>query len=99
MNKQEFVDEVANRCRLNGHVVEEVYYASFELIAERLIQGESVQIPKWGKFSLKKKKATIYKNLFGKTEKIERECVYPIFQIGKGLKIYVKNGHNLPKIP
>ncbi len=97
VNKVEFINEVANRCTLTSYHVEEVFHVSFELIIEQLIHGEQVDIPKWGRFSLKKKKATTYKNLFGEAEKSVNECVYPIFQIANGLKTRVKNGHKYKK--
>lgn len=98
MNKKEFINEVAKRCMITDYLVNEIYIISSELIAEKLISGEDVELPKLGWFRLTTRKATVYKNLFGKKEKVSEITTYPIFKICNSLKTRVKNGHKYEKI-
>ena len=96
MNKKDFVNEVAGRCMLTPYVVDEVFNISFGVIAENLLKGEQVEVPKLGKFVLREKSATTYTNLFGGKSKTIDKTIYPLFQIATGLKNKVKNGqHNI----
>lgn len=97
LNKKDFINEVANRCMITPYVVEEIYNVSSGLIAETLIKGEQVEVPKIGKFILKEKKATTYKNLYGGQEKTVEKTVYPLFQVAAWLKTRVKNGNKYGK--
>lgn len=97
MNKKDFINEVARRCMVTPYVVEEIYNVSSGLVAETLISGEQVEIPKMGKFILKEKKATTYKNLYGCEEKTVDKTIYPLFQVATWLKTRVKNGHKYGK--
>ena len=98
MNKKEFIGEVARRCKVTEYMVNEIYNISSELIAEKLISDEDIELPKLGRFRLSTRKATVYKNLFGKKEKISETTTYPTFKICNSLKIRVKNGHKYEKI-
>ncbi len=97
MNKKEFINEVAKRSMVTDYMVNEIYNISSELVAEKLISDEEVEIPKLGRFRLSTRKATIYKNLFGKKEKTVAMTTYPIFKICNSLKMRVKNGHKYDK--
>lgn len=98
MNKKEFINEVAKRCMVTDYMVNEIYNISSELIAERLISDEDVEIPRLGRFRLTTRNATIYKNLFGKKEKSVETTTYPTFRICNSLKTRVKNGHKYDKM-
>lgn len=93
LNKKEFINEVAKRCMVTDYIINEIYNISSELIAEKLISGEEIELPKLGRFHLTTRKATIYKNLFGKKERIIETTTYPIFKICNSLKTRVKNGY------
>ena len=98
LNKKEFVQEVARRCMLTEYVVEEIFNVSSGLIAEKLIGNETVDIPKCGKFVLKERKASTYKNLCGVNELSIDKIIYPSFQVCGDLKNRVKNGHKYKKV-
>lgn len=98
LNKKDFISEVAKRCMITPYVVEEIYNVSSGLVAETLIKGEQIEIPKMGKFVLKEKKETTYKNLYGGESKTVGKTVYPLFQVASWLKTRVKNGHKYDKI-
>lgn len=91
LNKKDFIEEVANRSMLTKYVVEEIYNLSYGIIAEKLISGESVELPNIGKFEIRKKNA---KNLISVNDGL---CVYPAFKIGNALKNRIKNGHKYVK--
>lgn len=97
MTKKDFTDEVAKRCMVTPYVVEEIYNVSSGLIAETLIRGEQVEVPKLGKFVLKEKKETTYKNLYGGENVTVGKTFYPLFQVATWLKTRVKNGHKYEK--
>lgn len=97
MNKADFIKEVSKRCMITNYVVEEIYNVSAGLVAEKLIAGEDVELPKFGKFTLASRKAMVGKNLFGQQEKILERCVYPTFKICNAIKTRVKNGHKYKK--
>lgn len=89
MNKREFIREIARRSGLSEYTVNEIYNISYELVAETLISGEPVDIPKTGSFVLITKNA---RNLLQGTEgDIARTCIYPYFKTSETLKNRVKN--------
>lgn len=94
MTKSEFIKEVAIRCGVSSYAVEEVYNVSSNLIAEKLIKDEKIEVPNFGEFILRKKYA---KNLFGCEDPAEKECVYPAFKMCNSIKIRVKNGKKYTK--
>lgn len=94
LNKKEFIKEAAKRSHLSEYAVNEIYNVSCELVAEALIHGDSIEIPKLGTFLLYKKKG---KNLFGSSGDTLKLCVYPAFKIGTGLKQRIKNGYSYLK--
>lgn len=94
MNKNEFIREVARRCGITTYAVEEMYSASANLIVEKLIADEAVEIPKFGAFQLHAKNA---RNLFGQEATAEKECIYPVFKFNHAIKTRVKNGHKYMK--
>lgn len=98
LNKKEFINEIAKRCNISTYVIEEHFNVMAEIIAEKLIVGENVEIPKLGKFHMVKRKELIGKNLFGECEKQLEACTYPSFKIFKPLKTRIKNGHRYQKI-
>lgn len=98
LNKKEFINEVSKRCRVTDYMVNEIYNISSELIAEKLISDEEVELPKLGHFRLTTRKATVYKNLFGEREKFSETTTYPVFKICNSLKTRIKNGHKYDKI-
>ena len=98
LTKKEFVEEVAKRTMLTPYVVDELYNVSSGLVAEKLISGESVDVPKLGKFKLSERKASVYKNLIGRQEKTMDVIKYPTFTISNPLKNRIKNGQKYNKI-
>lgn len=92
LNKKEFIEEVADRSMLTKYVVDEIYNISYGIIAEKLISGESIELPNLGRFEVRKKNA---KNLISVNDGF---CAYPAFKIGNALKNRVKNGHKYKKI-
>lgn len=97
LNKKEFIEEVSRRCMVTNYVVEEIYNISSGLVTEKLIVGEDVELPKFGKFTLSTRKAMVGKNLFGDSEKSLQQCIYPSFKICNAIKTRVKNGHKYQK--
>lgn len=98
LNKKDFTNEVAKRCMVTPYVVDEIFNVSSGVAIENLLKGEQVEIPQLGKFILKKKKETTYKNLYGHSEKTVGEMTYPIFQVSNNIKNRVKNGFQYKKI-
>lgn len=97
MTKNEFIKEVAKRCKIAEYVIEEIYNVSSELTIERLIGGENVELPTMGWFKLKERGEVTYKNLFGNKEKTVDRCIYPTFLLCNNIKNRVKNGHKYEK--
>ena len=97
LNKKEFIKEISKRCRMTTYAVEELYTVSASLVAECLIAGEDVELPRLGTFLLKEKHARHL--ISGQNARTESLCIYPAFQIAYGLKTRVKNGCKYPKTP
>lgn len=97
LNKNDFVNEVSKRCMVTPYVVEEIFNVSSSITIEELLKGRQVEIPKMGKFVLKKRKSTSYKKLFGKDNCTIQEYTYPSFQIANFIKTKIKNGAKSPK--
>lgn len=97
LNKKDFTNEVAKRCMITPYVVDEIFNVSSGVIIENLLKGEQVEIPKIGKFILREKKETTYKNLYGNGEKTVGKMIYPLFQITNNIKNRVKNGYQYKK--
>ncbi|MCD8018706.1 MAG: HU family DNA-binding protein [Clostridiales bacterium] len=96
MNKHEFIDELAKTEKLSRFEVEEIFHTVANIVAEKLCQGETVEVPYLGKFKFTTRKRAEYKNLFGTTKEITKdECVYPSFQIAHRLKDVVRSGRKL----
>lgn len=92
LNKKDFINEVAKRCMVTPYVVDEIFNVSSGVIIENLLKGNQVEIPKLGKFILREKKETTYKNLYGNSEKTVGRMTYPLFQVTNNIKNRVKNG-------
>lgn len=97
MNKNDFVNEVSKRCMITPYVVEEIFNVSSGIAVEELLKGKQVEIPKMGKFIIKKRKTTSYKKLFGKDDYTVQEYIYPSFQIANFIKTKIKNRAKSPK--
>ena len=97
LNKNEFINEVAKRCNVPSYIIVESFNVISNVVAERLISGETVEFPKIGRFYMVKRKEMTGKNLFGKSEKELNPCTYPSFKIFKSLKNRVKNGYRYSK--
>lgn len=98
LNKKDFTNEVAKRCMVTPYVVDEIFNVSSGIVIENLLKGEQVEIPSLGKFILRDKKETTYKNLYGNKEKTVGKMTYPLFQITNNIKNRVKNGSKYKKI-
>lgn len=96
MTKKELVKELSKRADISTYMVEELFHLTCDLIVERLVQDEVVEIPKMGTFFLTRKKAKGL--LCGKEKNIEKTCIYPIFKINEGLKKKIKQKNNWKKI-
>lgn len=92
LNKKDFTNEVAKRCMVTPYVVDEIFNISSGVAVEELLKGNQVEIPKMGKFTLKERKSTAYKGLFGKEDCTVGGYVYPHFQIANFIKTKIKNG-------
>lgn len=91
LNKKDFTEEVANRCMVTKYVVDEIFNVASGLVAEKLISGESVELPKLGKFEIREMNS---KNLvFSNND----HCIFPAFKVSNMLKNRVKNGHKYKK--
>lgn len=84
--------ETAKRCHLPAYVIEENFNVMAGIIAEKLIAGETVELPKLGRFHVVTRKEMVGKNLFGTPEKRLEACSYPSFKISAPFKTRVKNG-------
>lgn len=97
LNKKDFTNEVAKRCMVTPYVVDEIFNISSGVVIEYLLKGQQVEIPQLGKFVLREKKATTYKNLYGSKEKTVGKMTYPLFQVTNNIKNRVKNGFQYKK--
>lgn len=97
MNKKEFTEEVANRCMVTKYVVDEIFNVSCGLAIEKMLKGEQVEIPKFGKFLIKTRSPRTYKKFFGKDNYTVDGYVYPSFQVSSSIKNRVRNGVNYSK--
>lgn len=89
MNKKEFVNEVARRAGINKYAVDDIYGITYELVIERLLRDESIELPRLGTFSLVHKNAKGL--LCGDRRSVEKKCTYPSFKLNDGLKKRIKN--------
>lgn len=87
LKKTEFIEEISKRCLLKPEVIKYIYKMSADFIVEKLLEGEDVDIPTFGKFSVSCRSGGIYSNLFGENqEKSITECKYPNFKVGHYIK-------------
>lgn len=91
MNKKEFIEEVARRCMVKKYVIEEIYNVSSGVIAEKLIAGDSVELPNMGKFEIRKMHSKNF--VFSKHDL----CIYPGFKVSTSLKNRIKTCHEYQK--
>lgn len=91
LNKKEFIEEVAKRCMVKKYVIEEICNVSSELIAERLIAGDSVELPNIGRFEIREMNSKNF--VFSKHD----SCIYPGFKVSTSLKNRIKTCHKYQK--
>lgn len=91
MTNEEFIKEIAGRTRLSEYAIKDVFNAAADIIPEKIIAGETVDIPRIGIFKTATRSKMIGKNLIGGVDKELEECTYPIFQICKPMKSKIKN--------
>lgn len=97
LNKKDFINEVAKRSMVTPYLVDEIFRVLSDVTTEELLKGNQVEIPKMGKFTLKERKPTSYKKLFGKENCTVDGYVYPYFQVANCIKTKVKNRFKYPK--
>ncbi|MCI8598583.1 MAG: HU family DNA-binding protein [Lachnospiraceae bacterium] len=97
MNKRDFIKEASRRTGISTYAIDEVYNITYELIVEKLIHNETIELPKIGCFSLTEKNAKGL--LCGDQRNMERKCTYPLFKINESLKKRIKNRSTYQKIP
>ena len=86
MNKTELVAAAAEKTGLTKKDAECLLSAAFETIAEKLIQGEKVQISGFGTFEVKEREARVGRNPRTK-EEIRIPATHQIaFKVSKALK-------------
>ncbi len=89
LNKKEFINEIAKRTGKSKYDVAEIYHVTYELITEKLIHKECVEIPRIGRFTMVEKNAKGL--LYGNKKNMEKKCLYPSFKINECLKKRIKN--------
>lgn len=82
---------------MTPYAVDEIFNVASGVIIENLLKGEQVEIPKLGRFVLREKKETTYKNLYGSHKKTVGSMTYPLFQVANSIKNRVKNGYQSKK--
>ena len=73
LNKKESIEEISKPCRMTTYAVEELYTVSASLVAECLIAGEDVELPRLGTFLLKEKHAIHL--ISGQNARTESLCI------------------------
>lgn len=91
MTKAEFTEELSKRTNLHPDILRYVFDNISLIITERIIEGESVEVPKIGRFSLTKKKSRYGYNVVNGQNTLLEECVYPTCKISPSFKHRVKD--------
>ena len=90
MKKTEFIEEMSKRCMMKPETIRYIYKMSADFIVEKLLEGDEVDIPSLGKFSISRRTNATYKNLFGNSaEEMVINSKYPNFRIGH----YIRNAY------
>lgn len=91
MNKEQIASQVADKMGVTKKEASEYIDAFLDIVAEQLVQGESVSLVNFGKFDVKMRKERK-----GRNPQTREEMIIPAqralsFSAGKGLKDRVKN--------
>ena len=96
MTKAEFIKELSKRTDLHPDILRCIFDNMSIIITENIVNGESVDIPKIGRFSLTKQKSRYGYDVSTGQHNILKECMYPICKISPSFKKRVKDFKNNP---
>ena len=91
MTKSEFTKELSKRTNLHPDILRCVFDNISLIITEKIIGGETVELPKIGRFSLTKKKSRYGYNIVSGQHALLEECVYPTCKVSPSFKQRVKD--------
>ena len=91
MNKRELLNAVADRAGMAQKNVKGIVEATFDVIAEALVNGEQVKVQEFGTFLTMQSKARNHRNMFTGEEFMVPEKRYPKFRASKVLKERVED--------
>ena len=86
MNKTEMVAAIAEKTGLTKKDAEAAFKATFDVIAEQLMQNQRVQISGFGVFEVKRREARVGRNPHTKREIMIPASLQPAFKASKALK-------------
>ena len=86
MNKTEMVAAIAEKTGLTKKDAEAAFKATFDVIAEQLMQNQRVQISGFGVFEVKRREARVGRNPHTKEEIMIPASLQPAFKASKALK-------------
>ena len=91
LTKSEFTKELSKRTNLHPDILRCVFDNISLIITEKIIGGETVELPKIGRFSLTKKKSRYGYNIVSGQHALLKECVYPTCKVSPSFKQRVKD--------
>lgn len=91
LTKSEFTKELSKRTNLHPDILRCVFDNISLIITEKIINGETVELPKIGRFSLTKKKSRYGYNVANGQHTLLEECVYPTCKVSPSFKQRVKD--------
>ena len=91
LTKSEFTKELSKRTNLHPDIIRCVFDNISLIITENIINGETVELPKIGRFSLTKKKSRYGYNVANRQHALLDECVYPTCKVSPSFKQRVKD--------
>jgi len=91
LTKSEFTKELARRTNLHPDIIRCIFDNISLIITENIINGDIVDLPKIGRFSLTRQHGRYGYNVSTGEYKMLDECIYPTCKISPSFKKRVKD--------
>lgn len=86
MNKGEFIKAWAESCNMTQKDLSVAFDSAYEILVNKLKEGEEVKFPGFATFSVKVKKGGVMLNPFTKQEVEVADKTVPVVKFGKNFK-------------
>lgn len=91
MTKAEFTNELSKRTKMHPDVLKYVLDNVAQIIIENICNGENVELPKIGRFSLKTRKSSYGYDIKSRERKMKNEYKYPTCKLSPSFKSRIQN--------